>query len=189
MMDLAHKHFVHPNKKVLCKFPSATLGYSLVNGKLSSGPCRGCVQGKMHQHVYSPSTKQASKPFKLIHSDLKLFPIESYHWYKYVIVFYNDYSLYAWISCLQQKSSAISATKQFLAMVMTYYESKVMQWMSNAGGEYKLDVFNNMLRNEGIKILTSTLHTPQQNGHAERFMCTFIDKSESMCFTACISQF
>jgi hypothetical protein len=33
--------------------------------------------------------------------------------------------------------------------------------MSNAGEEYKLDVFDNMLRNEEIKILTSTLHTLQ----------------------------
>jgi hypothetical protein len=102
-----------------------------------------------------------SKPFELIHSDLKSFPIESYHWYKYVIVFYDDYSLHAWILCLQQKSSAISATKQFLAMVTTYYKSKVMQWMSDAGREYKLDLFDNMLCNKGIKILTSTLHTPQ----------------------------
>jgi hypothetical protein len=109
--------------------------------------------------MYPLSTKQASKLFELIHSDLKLFLIESYHWYKYVIVFYDDYSLHAWISCLRQKSSAISATKQFLTMVTTYYESKVMQWMSNAGEEYKSDVFDNMLCNEGIKVLTSTLHT------------------------------
>jgi hypothetical protein len=63
-----------------------------------------------------------------------------------------------------------------------------MQWMSNAEEEYKSDVFDNILCNEGIKILTSTLHTPQQNKHAERFMCTFIDKAESIHFTACISQ-
>jgi hypothetical protein len=117
-----------------------------------------------------------------------LFPVESYHWYKYVIVFYDDYSLHAWISCLRQKSSAISATKQFIAMVNTHYESAVCSWMSNTGGEYKSDVFDNMLRNQGIKIFTSTPHTPQQNGRAERFMRTFMDKAESMRFTACIPQ-
>jgi hypothetical protein len=74
-------------------------------------------------------------------------------------------------------------------MVNTYYESAVRSWMSNAGGEYKSDVFDNMLRNQVIKILTSTPHIPQQNGHAERFMRTFMDKAESICFTACIPQF
>jgi transposase InsO family protein len=105
-----------------------------------------------------------------------------------VIVFYDDYSSHAWISCLRQKSSAISATKQFIAMVNTYYESAVQSWMSDAGGEYKSDVFNNMLRDQRINILTSTPHIPQQNGRAERFMRTFMDKAEAMCFTACIPQ-
>jgi hypothetical protein len=94
-MDLAHKCFTHPSEKVLRKFPSATLGYPPVDGKLSSGPCSGCAQGKMHQRAYPPSFRQASKPFELIHSDLKSFPVESYHRYKYVIVFYDDYSSHA----------------------------------------------------------------------------------------------
>jgi hypothetical protein len=55
-MDLAHRHFAHPSEKVLHKFPSATLGYPSVDGKLSSGPCSGCIQGKMHQCAYPPST-------------------------------------------------------------------------------------------------------------------------------------
>jgi hypothetical protein len=58
--------------------------------------------------------------------------------------------------------------------------------MSNAGREYKLDLFDNMLYNEGIESLTSTLHIPQQNEHAEHFMRTFINKSEAIHFTACI---
>jgi hypothetical protein len=124
-MDLAHRRFAHLSEKMLHKFPSATLGYPPVDGKLSSGSCSGCAQGKMHQRAYPPTSRQVSKPFELIHSDLKSFPVESYHRYKYVIVFYDDYSLYAWILCLRQKSSAISATKQFIAIVNTYYESAV----------------------------------------------------------------
>jgi hypothetical protein len=71
-------------------------------------------------------------------------------------------------------------------MVNTYYESAIRSWMSDAGGEYKSDVFDNMLCDQGIKILTSTPHTPQQNGCAERIMRTFMDKAEAMRFTACI---
>jgi hypothetical protein len=111
-MDLAHKRFAHPSKKVLRKFPSATLGYPPVDGKLSSGPCSRCAQGKMHQRAYPPSSRRASKPFELIYSDLKLFPVESYHQYKYVIVFYDDYSLHVWILCLRQKSSTILTWRQ-----------------------------------------------------------------------------
>ncbi len=60
--------------------------------------------------------------------------------------------------------------------------------MSDAGGEYKSDAFLKTLKDAGIKILQSALHTPQQNGCAERFMRTIIDKAQSMQFDACIPQ-
>ena len=52
--------------------------------------------------------------------------------------------------------------------------------MSDAGGEYKSRAFNNLLKGEGICIFQSASHTPQQNGHAEHFMHTVMDKSEAM---------
>ena len=52
--------------------------------------------------------------------------------------------------------------------------------MSDAGGEYKSDAFDLMLKNKGIKILQSAPHTLQQNSHTERFIQTIIEKSETM---------
>ena len=48
--------------------------------------------------------------------------------------------------------------------------------MSDAGGEYKSDTFDLMLKNKGIKILQSAPHTPQQNSHTERFIQTIMKK-------------
>ena len=44
--------------------------------------------------------------------------------------------------------------------------------MSDAGGEYKSDAFMKSLKDARITVLQSAPHTPQQNGHAERFMHT-----------------
>jgi transposase InsO family protein len=52
--------------------------------------------------------------------------------------------------------------------------------MSNAGGEYKSNTFLKTLKDAEIKILQSAPHTPQQNGCAECFMCTTMDKAQSM---------
>ena len=52
--------------------------------------------------------------------------------------------------------------------------------MSDAGREYKSGTFDLMLKNKGIKILQSVPHTPQQNGCAERFIRTLMEKSETM---------
>ncbi|GJE98550.1 hypothetical protein PsYK624_147820 [Phanerochaete sordida] len=135
---------------------------------------------------FPPNERRASKPFELVHSDLKSFPVESYHRHRYAIIFFDDYTSFAWVVLLRQKNQAISTTRDFLAMVRTQHKSNVQQWMSDAGGEYKSDAFDAMLREQGIRILQSAPHTPQQNGRAERFMRTMMDKAEAMRHTACI---
>ena len=53
------------------------------------------------------------------------------------------------------------------AMVKTKYGKRVKKWMSDAGGEYISAAFKTMLKDEGIEILQSSPHTPQENGRAE----------------------
>ena len=60
--------------------------------------------------------------------------------------------------------------------------------MSDAGGEYKSNKFLTTLKDNGINVLQSVPHTPQQNGRAERFMRTCMDKAEAMCHQACLPQ-
>ena len=121
----------------------------------------------MPQKAFPPSTSRASAPFDKIHSDLKQFPVESYHHHKYFMSFVDDYSGFSWITLLRQKSSAINALKDFLAMVLNQYGHTIKEWMSDAGGEYKSDAFLGVLKAKGIKILQSIPFTPQQNGCTE----------------------
>jgi transposase InsO family protein len=146
----------------------------------ASPVCPGCAQCKMPASAHPPSETRATAPFKCIHSDLKSFPVVSYHNYKYFINFIDDYTSYTWVVLLHEKSAAITALKQFMALVKTQYSADIKEWMSDAGGEYKSDTFLKTLKDVGIKILQSAPHTPQQNGHAERFMYTIIDKAQSM---------
>jgi transposase InsO family protein len=103
--------------------------------------------------------------------------VVSYHKYKYFINFIDDYTSYAWVVLLREKSAAITALKQFMALVKTQYRADIKEWMSDAGGEYKSDAFLKTLKDAGIKILQSAPYTPQQNGRAERFMRTIMDKA------------
>ena len=81
-----------------------------------------------------------------------------------MIVFFDDYSSNAWTVNLRTKDAALTATSQFLAYVELQYGSKVQQWMSNAGGEYKSVAFIKMLKGRGIEILQSIPYVHQQNG-------------------------
>jgi len=150
--------------------------------------CPGCAQGKMPNKAFPPTKTRATEPFELIHSDLKSFPIDSYHKFRYAIVFFDDYSSHAWTINLKTKDTALHATKHFLAMVETQYKTVVRGWMSDAGGEFKSKAFISMLTERGIKILQSILHAHQQNGRAERIIRTLMEKAESMRLQACLPQ-
>ena len=179
--ELMHKCLGHPSKDVLTNAPKHVKGFPKDLEVPSNSPvCPGCAQGKMPASAHPPSKIRATAPFEHIHSDLKSFPVVLYHKYKYFINFIDNYTSYTWVVLLHKKLAAITALKQFIVLVKTQYGTDIKEWMSNAGGEYKSDTFLKTLKDVGIKILQSALHTPQQNGYAECFMCTIIDKAQSM---------
>ena len=188
--ETMHKRLAHPSDDVLRKAPDNTKGFPDIDySRLSKSPtCPGCAQGKMTQKPFPPSDKRASEPFELIHSDLKSFPIESYRKYKYSIVYYDDYTSQAWTINLRTKDAALAATKQFIAMVETQYQARIVSWKSDAGGEYTSKAFTEMLKDRGIKVLQSVPHAHQQNGRAERLIRTLMDKAESIRHQACLPQ-
>ena len=102
-----------------------------------------------------------------MHSNLKSFLVLLYWKFKYVITFYNDFTSHAWTMALHSKATAITATKDFLEMVHVQHNAHVIGWMSDAGGEYKFNLFDRALLEKGIKIYQSAPWTPMQNGHAE----------------------
>ena len=71
-------------------------------------------------------------------------------------------------------------------MVHVQHNAHVIGWMSNAGGEYKSDLFNRALLEKEIKIYQSAPRTPMQNSCAKRLGRTLMDKAESMWHQACI---
>src|SRR6201996_8281229 len=187
--DLMHRRLGHPSKEVFRRALDNTKGFP--DGiTIPSTPdvCPGCAQGKMPAASHPQSDTRATAAFARIHSDLKSFPIPSYHKYKYFIVFLDDYTSFVWITLLRDKASAINALKQWLALINNQYDTTIKEWMSDAGGEYKSDAFMKHLKDVGIKVLQSAPHTPQQNGRAERFMRTIMDKAQAMRLDACIPQ-
>src|SRR6202046_4814307 len=108
--DLMHRRLGHPSKEVLRHAKDHTKGFpDGITIPTNSDICPGCAQGKMPAASHPLSTTRASAPFQRIHSDLKSFPVPSYHKYEYFIVFFDDHTSYAWITLLCNKASAITA--------------------------------------------------------------------------------
>ena len=68
---------------------------------------------------------------------------------------------------LRSKAAAITAAKDFLEMVRVQHNAQVVGWMSDAGGEYKSELFDRALLEKGIKIYQSAPWTPMQNGRTK----------------------
>jgi hypothetical protein len=182
-----HQRLSHPSDEVLRRafryikdFPKVEIPEKHI--------CPGCAQGKMTNKSFPTSNMRATEPFELIHSDLKMFPIESYHKFRYAIVFYDDYTSHAWMINLRTKDAALPTTRHFLAMVETKYQKQVRGWMSDAGGEYTSKAFVEMMKNKGIQVNQSVPHAHQQNGRTERIIRTLTEKAESMRLQACLPQ-
>jgi len=184
--DIMHRRFGHPLKEVLQHTQKHTQRFPEIHFPTEDCVCPGCALGKMPNQAFPENKRHASKPFELVHSDLKSFPVTSYQKFQYVITFYDDFTSHAWTMPLCSKAAVIMAAKDFLEMVHVQHNVHIIGWMSNAGGEYKSDLFDRALLEKGIKIYQSAPRTPMQNGHAERLGRTLMDKAESMRHQACI---
>jgi len=116
--ELMHKHLRHPSKDILTNAPNHVKGFSKdLEVPSTSLVCPGYVQGKMPASAHPPSQTRVTAPFEHIHSDLKSFPMVLYHKYKYFVNFLDDFTLYTWVVLLHKKLAAITALKQFMALV------------------------------------------------------------------------
>ena len=185
--DIMHRRFAHPSKDVLRQAKKHTKGFpqDLVFPE-ETRPCKGCAQGKMHQRAFPPSEHRAKNPFDVIHSDLKEFPTISYHKYRYFIGFFDEALSFGWTVCISQKSDAKQATRNFIAMVKNQFGATIKKWHIDNGGEFKGMGMEEFLAENGILVEKGAPYAHQQNGRAERFNRTIMDKAEAMRFTACL---
>jgi len=77
--NLLHCRLGHPSKDVQKQTQQHTAGLPDVKIPCKLLICPGCALGKMSQQPFTSLGKQAAHPLDKIHSDLKSFPIESYH--------------------------------------------------------------------------------------------------------------
>jgi histone deacetylase 1/2 len=81
----------------------------------------------MSQTVYT-------QPFEVIHTDLwGPAPFDSYDGYRYYITFVDTFTKYTWIYFLKQKSDALQAFKQFLALVQNQFSCNIKALQSDWG--------------------------------------------------------
>ncbi|KIK15110.1 hypothetical protein PISMIDRAFT_16746 [Pisolithus microcarpus 441] len=183
---LWHNCLGHPGVSVMknCKRHIKGIPAELIAKPLNS--CQGCAQGKLASDPFHPSDKRASAPLALVHGDLLELPNESYYRSRYVLTLLDDYSSFGFCLYLRQKSDTLARFTEWLATVERQCGCMLKTFRSDRGGEFMGNEFKSLLNSKGIVHELSIAHQPQQNGRAEWFNCTILEKAGSIRHHACV---
>ena len=134
--------------------------------------CEVCILSKMEKQPFKEIRSRAGKPLERIHSDLMgpikpvSFPGEN----KYIITFIDDYSRFARIYTLKNKSQAGECLDKFLqnSRNMIGENKKVCFIRADNAKEYVHGEFLNIMNREKIDNNFAPEYTPELNGTSER---------------------
>jgi len=97
---------------------------------------------------------------------------------KYFVTFIDDYTRYTEVVMLKNRS-VISAFKKYMLRIRRESGHNIKILRTNNAKEYTSTEFNKLLESEGIKH-ELTVHTPQQNGVADRANRTLVEMARCM---------
>ena len=185
--ELWHQCFGHIFKNALHQAASKATSLPTVVAPIDTSLCKGCTLGKMHDYSYPASGKQATCPLELVHTDLiGPMPIESRTRARYILTFINNYLRYALVAFLHNKDATSQHFQAMVSLAETFTGHSLTSVCSDRGGEFMAGKLQSFFRSRGVTHQTSVPHTPQQNGHAERFNRTLLEKAEAIYQHACL---
>jgi len=94
----------------------------------------------------------------------------------YFVSFVDDYSRRNWVYTMSHKSEVLGIFVEWRRRMELQSGRKIKIFRSDNGGEYKSDQFMQLCHDEGIERHFTVRETPQQNGMAEKFDCTLLEK-------------
>jgi len=104
--------------------------------------------------------------------------------FQYYLVILDDFSHYVWTFPLRRKSDVVSTLSTFHAFVQTQFGKPILAFQTDNGKEFDNTTFRTFLAERGIVFRLTCPYTSQQNGRAERILCTLNDFVRTMLLHA-----
>lgn len=161
-----------------------------INNFSPVGTCDTCIQGKKSRNSFSGSRPKTNRVLERIHSDI-CGPFETQTWdgYRYFASFIDDYSHFSYIYLLKNKSDVFERFVEYETIVTALHNVPLSMVTVDQGREYSSNETNQFFKSKGIQIQPSVAYTLQQNGVAERFNRTLVEKLRSLLIDAGASNY
>lgn len=187
---LWHRRLGHLNYQGLCKMrDGAVLGIDFKKNSLEIERCETCAMGKQCRQPFKKSETETKGILDLIHSDM-MGPMETLSIGKarYILTFIDDFSRKVFCYFLKNKSDAFERFVELKNFVENQTERKIKALRTDNGTEYLSTRFEQMLKNSGIQHQLTTPYTPEQNGVAERYNRTIIERAKCLLYDASLTK-
>ena len=189
-LHIWHQRMGHMSHAAIEKHgPSALKGFNLdLSDTKVPSICAGCEAGKSTRKPFPASLKKSDQILEIVHSDLAgPMQTKSLQGSLYIATFVDDYSHHAVVYYLRSKDQFAVALRNFLAWAETQSSKRLRTLHSDRGGEYIAASVKDILSEKGIEHHLTMPGSPQQNGKAERFNRTILDKAMAMLHASGLS--
>ncbi|KAK8999357.1 hypothetical protein V6N11_070528 [Hibiscus sabdariffa] len=161
-----HSRLGHAPLTVLSKLPdfsTAHFNHDCVKN------CLVCPQAKQTCLPFPSSVSTSDKVFELIHLDLwGPYRISTHSGHRFFFTIVDDKTRMTWVYLLKLKSDVVLHLKTFFQYLQTQFSATVKVVRSDNGTEFFNSACSSFFNSLGIIHQSLCVHTPQQNGVAER---------------------
>lgn len=151
------------------------------------GLCEICQMGKQTHSPYRelPADRKAKNFLEIISSDVcgPITPM-TFDGKSYFVTFIDQFSHFSVVYLLSHKSEVEQCFKNYLAMAEAKFNRKIQALRCDNGGEYSSQSFKKFCLERGIRIQYTVPYNPQQNGVAERYNRTIMEKARCLIYDA-----
>jgi transposase InsO family protein len=180
-LSVWHRRLGHLGYENVKRTATMTTGIELDEREDTPEFCRPCVMSKSMRTVSRKPQERATNTFDLIHLDV-LGPITpiGYNGHRWALFLTDDHARYRWGYTFKEKGEAYSTIVNFITMAQTQYNKTIRRFRMDGGKEFGGTKLLNILINKGIQLEVTAPYTPEQDGVAERFNRTLLEKVRSL---------
>lgn len=147
--------------------------------------CVVCAEGKHSRAPFPSVGTRAKHLLELIHSDVcGPMSVNSLGGARFYVTFIDDYSRFTKVYIIKNKNQVFDCFLEYKNLVENQLGCKIKKIRTDNGGEYCNAKFERLCVDSGIIHQRSCAHTPQQNGLAERYNRTIVERARCMLFDA-----
>jgi len=185
-----HQHYGHVRypglQTLLDQHMVEGLNMNLLSPKLD---CIACIEAKIHEAPYGPTTKKYTKPGELTHMDLwGKYDVMSIHGHSYYLLMVDDASWYITVEFLKAKSDATAKIKDYLAYLAARDKTPCALRMDR-GTEFVNEELRTWCHSQGIRFQLTAPYSPSQNSIMECMNCTLVELARAMLAASELPEF